>query len=234
MKYQTKITLYNSFFDANDNLSFKSILNIFQDVASIHGEILGVGYEAMLKKNLYWVLSRIKIDILKMPKPNDVVVVETWPHEKGRVDFDRDLKIMSETGETLIIGTSKWCVIDTKTRMLQRTDNVNFMGQGEFCKNKNYEDKFTKIVLPVGQTEQKFVHKVRFSDLDHNQHMNNTNYATLAQNALEGKSFGHFEINFNAECVLGDEILVEAVKTSNEAFVLGNVNGKNAFMVYVK
>ena len=234
MKYQTKITLYNSFFDANDNLSFKSILNIFQDVASIHGEILGVGYEAMLKKNLYWVLSRIKIDILKMPEPNDVVVVETWPHEKGRVDFDRDLKIMSETGETLIIGTSKWCVIDTKTRMLQRTDNVNFMGQGEFCKDKNYEDKFTKIVLPAGQTEQKFVHKVRFSDLDHNHHMNNTNYATLAQNALEGKSFGHFEINFNAECVLGDEILVEAVKTSNEAFVLGNVNGKNAFMVYVK
>lgn len=235
MKFQTEITLYNSNFDANDNLTFKSILNIFQDVASLHGELLGVGYQAMLEKNLYWVLSRIKIDIIKMPKPNDVVIVQTWPHEKGRVDFDRDLKILSKSGEVLIIGTSKWCVIDVQKRMLQRTDNVNYVGQTQkICQDKNYQEKFGKIVVPDGEKQKKFLHQVRFSDLDHNKHMNNTHYATLAQNALEGKMFSHFEINFNAECVLGEQILVEAVEMPNQAFVLGSVNGKNAFIVYVK
>ncbi|MBQ8615718.1 MAG: hypothetical protein IJ415_04055, partial [Clostridia bacterium] len=121
MKYKTKIALFYSYFDFNDRLSTKSILNIFQDVASTHGEELGVGYLPMLEKNLYWVLSRIKFDILKMPEVNQTVIVETWPHQKGRVDFDRDLKITSEDGEVLIIGTSKWCVIDTVKRMLQRT-----------------------------------------------------------------------------------------------------------------
>ena len=91
MKYETRITLYNSYFDFNDRLTAKSILSIFQDVASIHAEEIGVGYESMLINNLYWVLSRIKFDVIKMPKINEVVVVETWPHIKGRIDFDREM-----------------------------------------------------------------------------------------------------------------------------------------------
>ena len=66
MKYETKITLYNSYFDVNDNLKIQSILAIFQDVASIHAGLIGVGYEEMKDKNLYWVLSRVKFDIVSM------------------------------------------------------------------------------------------------------------------------------------------------------------------------
>ena len=82
MLYKTSVTLYNSYFDCNDRLTTKSILSIFQDVASSHAEEIGVGYESMLKQNLYWVLSRIKIDIIRMPAPNETVIVETWPHKK--------------------------------------------------------------------------------------------------------------------------------------------------------
>ena len=114
MKHKTNITLYNSYFDLNDALTPKSILNIFQDVASVHAEEIGVGYSDMLAKNLYWVLSRVKFDIIKQPTPNQTVIVETWPLEKGRIDFDRDFLITSTDGEVLIKGTSKWCVIDCK------------------------------------------------------------------------------------------------------------------------
>ena len=232
LKFKTKITLYNSYFDFNDRLSTKSILSIFQDVASVHGEELGVGYLAMLEKNLYWVLSRIKIDILKMPQPNQTVIVETWPHEKGRIDFDRDLKILSEDGETLIIGTSKWCVIDTEKRMLQRTDNVNY--NGECCPDKNYQAKFDKITLPNAELLNKFGYTVRFSDLDHNQHMNNTNYANLVLNAVEHKEYSHFEINFKNECRLDDEIQVSTCKTNNEEYVVGKNNDQISFIAYIR
>ena len=146
MKYTTKITLYSSYFDINDRLSAKSILNIFQDVSAVHGEELGVGYKQMLDKNLYWVLSRIKFDIIKMPNLNQTVVVETWPQVKGRIDFDRDMRILSEDGDVLITATSKWCVIDCVKRMLQRTDNVDY--NGEYCLEKTYEDRFNKIIMP--------------------------------------------------------------------------------------
>lgn len=231
MKYTAKITLFNSNFDQNNNLSAKAILNIFQDVASIHSEEIGVGYEAMLQKNLYWVLSRIKIDILKMPKPNQIVIVETWPHEKGRIDFDRDLKILSEDGETLIIGTSKWCVINTENRSLQRTDNVNY--DGVCIEDKNYEERFGKIVIPETTKQHKFVHTVQFSDLDHNHHMNNTNYANLALNATDSKTFSHFEINFLNECKLDDKIDVSLAKAESGEYVCGVVNEKTAFVAHI-
>ncbi len=231
MKFKTKITLYSSYFDYNDRLSTKSILNIFQDVASIHAEELGVGYLAMLEKNLYWVLSRIKIDILKMPEANQTVVVETWPHVKGRIDFDRDLKITSENGEVLIIGSSKWCVINTETRMLQRTENVNY--NGEYCLDVNYEGRFDKITLPSAELDPQFTHIVRFSDLDHNKHMNNINYANLVLSAVENKKYTHFEINFNNECVLNDEINISTIKEDNKEFIIGKVQDKTCFTALI-
>ena len=78
MVYETKQRLYNSYFDVNDKITIKSILNIFQDAASYHASKIGVGYEEMLEKNLYWVLSRIKFDILKQPKIDEEVIIKTW------------------------------------------------------------------------------------------------------------------------------------------------------------
>ena len=232
MKYSTKITLYNSYFDKNDRLTFKAILSIFQDVASVHAEEIGVGYKSMLNQNLYWVLSRIKIDILKMPEINQTVIVETWPHEKGRVDFDRDLKICSEDGEILIIGTSKWCVIDTIQRRLQRAENVNY--NGEIFSAVNYEEPFAKITLPNVDLVLKFNYKVLFSDLDHNQHMNNTNYANLVASAVENEKYNHFEINFLNECKLNDNIAVAHCKDANQEFVVGSVGDLKTFTALVK
>lgn len=231
-KHIAKIKLYSSFYDENDRLSIKSILNLFQDVASIHAVDIGVGYLEMLEKNLYWILSRIKFDIIKMPITHSTILIETWPHEKGRIDFDRDFKITTEDGETLIIGTSKWCVIDTESRTLQRTENVNY--NCEICPDKNYEDRFTKIMVPSENLTEKFIHTVRFSDLDHNHHMNNTSYAPLVSNAIENKIITHFEINYLNECKLNDEMKIYHHKDETGEYVVGKVEEKTTFTSFVK
>lgn len=231
MRFNTKIVLYNSYFDCDDRLNLKSILNIFQDVSSLHGELLGVGYKDMLTKNLYWVLSRVKFDILKAPVVNQTVIVETWPHIKGRIDFDRDIRILDESGEVLIIGTSKWCVIDCISRTLQRTDKVNYMG--EYFLVENYNEKFNKIMLPLGDFEMKYTYNVMYSDLDHNKHMNNTNYANLVLSAINNKNISHFEINFIKECTVKDKIDIYTLKSDGE-YLVGKVEGEERFRSYVK
>lgn len=233
MKYTTKITLYNSYFDLDENLTIKSILTIFQDIASIHAEEIGVGFSTMFEKHLFWVLSRVKFDILKMPKINQTVIVETWPHEKGKIDFDRDLKILSENGEILIIGTSKWCVIDSEKRTLQKTDNINYVG--ECLLECNYLGRFNKITLPNKEPKYVFSYNVRLSDLDHNQHMNNTNYANLVFNASERRPYTHFEINYLNECLLNDEIVISTfIDDDLSEYVFGSVNDKNVFVALKK
>lgn len=231
MKYSAKIVLYNNFFDMNDNLSAKSILGFFQGVASKHAQFIGVDYQTMLAKNLYWVLSRVKFDIVKKPQIDQTVIVETWPHVKGKIDFDRDFLIKSEDGEILVKGTSKWCVIDTTTRMLQKSDNVSYLG--ECCPDVVYPDRFSKIVLPDITPQKQFEHIVRHSDLDHNKHMNNTNYADLVLSATCCKDFSHFEINFINECLLGDKIEVFDTCQSNQTYVVGKTQDKTVFCAVV-
>lgn len=232
MKYEDRIKLYSSYFDANDKLTPKAILEIFQDIAASHAEQIGVGFQLMLNKNLYWVLSRVKFDILKNPKPNQTIKAITWPHEKGRIDFDRDMLILNEDDEILIKATSKWCVIDTINRKLQRTENVNYIG--DICPDINYLEKFDKISLPTSEFKNINAHKVCFSDLDHNKHMNNTNYGTLILNSIDNKNISHFEINFINESVLDDEITISQCKTDNGEYILGKNQDKIIFTAYVK
>lgn len=232
MKYEKKLTLFDSYFDANDNLSPKSVLSIFQDVAARHANDIGVGFETMINKNLYWVLSRVKYDVLKMPKPTQEVIVQTWPHEKGRIDFDRDMRILSKDGEVLVIATSKWCVIDCKERKLQRTDNVEYIG--EIFDEKNYSERFDKIIIPAEEKHLAFDYIVRFSDLDHNKHMNNTNYASLVLNAVSNKTINHFEINFINECLIDNKIRISTIQTSDGEFVSGIVDDKLVFNAFAK
>ncbi len=231
MKCSTNITLYNSYFDINDHLTPKSILGLFQDVASIHAEKIGVGYKDMLTKNLYWVLSRVKYDIVKMPQVNQTVVVSTWPQPKGRIDFDREFLVTDQDGEVLIKGTSKWCVINTSTRSLQRTDDVNYIGN--CITDTNYTDKFLKITLPETQPTLNHTHTVMFTDLDHNKHMNNTNYANLVSNVIN-VSPSHFEINYITECVKHDQIEVYSITENNSTYIMGKVDNKICFTSLVE
>lgn len=230
LKYRTQITLYNSYFNKDKELTQKAILSIFQDVASHHAETIGLGFSDMFNKNLYWVLSRVKFDVYKMPSLYEEVIVETWPHEKGRVDFDRDISIYSLNNELLIKGTTKWCVIDTVTRTLQRTTNVNYIG--EYCLDKNYEDRFNKINLPDKESKYIYTHNVNYSDIDPNDHMNNTNYALLVSNVINNKLTRHFEINYLNECLLGDEIKLCLISDETGEYTVGKVEEKVVFVTY--
>ncbi len=231
-KYIVKVKLFNSYFDCNDKIKPTAIFNLFQDVACVNGEQLGVGFEAMISKNLYWVLSRVKYDIIIAPKVDEEVFVETWPCEKGKIDFDRDFLIKNLNGEVLIMGTSKWCVISSVTRTLERTDNVNY--NCTCLQTRNYTEKFVKTEAVEIKDKADFVHTVTFSEIDHNQHLNNVNYATYVTNTLTDYYFNHLQVNFISECKLGDEIKVFKKQTDNGYLISGYVNETLKFSAFAK
>ena len=90
--YQKELVLQEKDF-LNDELSPFSILNYFQDIAGIHADKIGLSHEELIKNDLVWVVLRNKYEIIKMPSINQKVILKTWPHQKGKIDFDR-----SETG----------------------------------------------------------------------------------------------------------------------------------------
>ncbi len=218
--------------DVYDKLTFKSLLDFFQDAAGKHAFKLGLGYEETKAKNLFWVLAKTRVTKCNDIKPHQKIYIKTWPMEKGRLDFIRNYFIYDENEVCVAKGTSQWCVIDTESRKIMRTDNVNY--PGKCIEEKIYEDK----LKPIIPTNEDFVFKYRvgLKDLDHNKHMNNARYADLVMDALtleEVSNVRDLQINYVKETYVADEITVYRKKDMGKIFISGFVCDKNCFNAVV-
>ena len=195
--FREKFMLRQSDFDCNDNLKASSYLDLFQTVAAEHALRGGLGFKDMIKKNLAWVITKVRFDVRLPLSAGEVVTVETMPHPKGSVDYTRDYYIYKADGSLAVVGSSQWVLIDFVARKLVRPC-VDFVG--EFVNKRAYEGRLPKVnavsdVL-LGS------HTIGRLDLDHNGHTNNIRYADMVL-ALEkdfSKPIRSFAVNFVTEC----------------------------------
>ena len=229
--YEKKISLRVSDFDRFDRLTPQAALDIFQLVATEHAEKLGIGYGAMLAKNLFWVLVRCRYDLIKNPAYCSDVIVKTWPKKEGRIDFDREYEITDEKGETLVTGTSKWCVVNAATRRISVGGEVRY-GDREFYEKTAYPDGLGKIKDFPTDGFLSAAGRTRYSDLDHNGHVNNAKYGEYVADAIRpGKSerIVSFEIDFINEMPADAEFEIFYGKADGKAKAKGVSAGKENF-----
>lgn len=220
--------------DCYDNVAPYGVLNIFQDVASKHVEEYGYGFLDLYKLGYLWILVRTKYEVKKSPKPNEeMLIAETWQLEQGRADFTRDYVIYSKDGEVLIIGTSKWCLIDVNTRRVAPTKVIgtNIVNN----EKRNFSESFRKLEFENITSGDSYLEKVTFSKVDHNGHMNNAYYAEFIVNALRLKSdevIKNFEIDYLKEALIDDEILIRSIRNNKEILVEGYNNINNNIVLF--
>ena len=68
LELDRKYYLRFSDFDKFSNIKPSSVLDIFQDIASAHAELLEIGFNALDSKNLLWVVARTKFETVKNPE----------------------------------------------------------------------------------------------------------------------------------------------------------------------
>lgn len=220
--YSEKFRLRISDYDKYDHLTPKTILDLFQDVAGKHADYIGVGYDEMIKKDLIWVLVRTKYEVINYPKLYSTVTVLTWPKKKGRLDFDREYEILDENGNLLIKGISKWVVVNFKTRRISSARDVNY--SCDIFEKENFTEDFSKIEDFEMNNVQKYTTYTSFSDLDHNGHVNNINYARYMFDALKLKkeeSIKKFEIDYLKELQLDSKVDLFYVKDNSTILCKG-------------
>lgn len=188
--------------DFCERLKISSILQYFQDLATVHAEQIGIGYQAMLSQNMVWVLNRVSAHIIDYPKAEDTVRAVTYPKKPNMVDAIRDYYIYSTDGKLLIAGTSKWCLLDATSHAIRRVapmfkfplDVYNpTLAIGKECPAIEQRD-----AVAVGE------YAVRLTDLDRNLHVNNARYGDMILDAcdydwLRTHRISAFDINFMSE-----------------------------------
>lgn len=226
--------------DSNHNFRPTAMLDLMQEAAGRDASVLGFGYDEMISENTAWVLSRTRVCFHKCPKWRDSVVLKTWHKGANRIFYLRDFLLESPEGELLISATTSWLIIDLATRRMVRNttlaENFDNSEMGDAI-----EEQAGKVMLPKGlEPELVHTHKVVWSDIDTNGHVNNVKYAVWALDAvdydiLKEKSLKEMLINYDTEVMRDQTVELYRVVAQEEesavVYIVGKVEGKSCFSI---
>ena len=77
-------------------------------------------HNALIEQKLFWALSRIRVEILRLPRWGEVIQIETWPCRLVGPFFRRDFIIYNSKNEVLCRGVSGWLLLNSENMRPQR------------------------------------------------------------------------------------------------------------------
>ena len=194
----------------NGYLRYTELCNLLQLTAATHSETGGFSFIDMQQFDQAWVLSRMRLEITKMPKWKDVITVKTWINSLENSRSVRAIEVFVN-GEKCVGAETFWAVFNTRTR---RPEGMAL--PHDHCE-KYPNDRatllpFSKIEIPENK-ELLFERKVVLSDLDIVNHVNNVKYLEwcldlLDENSILEQKITSLEMNFLKELSLKDQVAI--------------------------
>lgn len=207
----------------NGSLKYTEMCNILQLTAAKHSEVGGISFSDMQEFHQAWVLSKMRIEIHRLPKWKDEITVKTWIHSLENSRSTRCLEIY--LGDEKLVGCETyWAVFNTQTRRPEALALPH-----EHFEKYPYDNatstSFSKIDI---QKEFETInnHKVTLSDLDIVNHVNNVKYLEWCLDFVDYKTILNgdiksFEMNFMKELSMFDEV---SIGKNESTFVINKEN----------
>ena len=86
------------------------------EVATEHANALGIGYDALIKRNIGWVLSRLSVEMLRYPAINEAYTLTTWIETYNRRFSERNFVMTDAEGNILGHMRTVWVPMDFASR----------------------------------------------------------------------------------------------------------------------
>lgn len=223
--------------DASMLLKPASFMDLAQEEANLHAQVLGFGYDDLISSRTAWVLSRMHVRFYRHPKWREEVDLDTWHKGKDGLFYVRDFRMTGKDGELLVAATTSWLVLNVDTRRLVRDAGLP---EDSSCHDDALEQSCGKVCMPAdAEKEYAGTHTVSYSDVDMNGHTNNAMYMVWAMDSVgygmsSSSPLKEVRISFNRETRPGDAVELYRVERKAEDgstlyYVEGAVNGNSAF-----
>ncbi|MCA6422934.1 MAG: acyl-[acyl-carrier-protein] thioesterase [Flavobacterium sp.] len=218
----------------NGFLKYTDLCNILQLTAATHAELGGISFSDMQEFNQAWVLSRMRVEINRLPKWRDAITVTTWINSLENSRSIRCLEMY--IGDEKIIGCETfWAVFNTKTR---RPENLA-LAHEHFQKfpERATSEPFSKIDF---QHDRNTVasRRVQLSDLDIVNHVNSVKYLEwcldlIDYEIIQSQKIVNFEMNYLKELSLNDEVDISEKNTETGLIFGIHSNEKTNFALQI-
>jgi acyl-ACP thioesterase len=215
--------------DPGWKLKLSAFFCYMQEAAVNHSYDLGVGYHDLEKYGVFWVLSRIKLKIKRMPSWGEAITIETWPKGKDRLFALRDFVALDSNNNEIISVTSLWLLIKKENHRPQRIQSL----PSPLPENEGisaFDEQLGKI-KPLDNLEQKYEREVMTNDLDVNYHVNNARYIDWVLDCFDplfnvSNSIGNIQINYMDEAKHKDKIIINTSKHTdlNHIYYIEGIN----------
>lgn len=220
-----KIQIVNSYeTDLSLNLKLNSLFQWFSEIAWEHAKALGVGFEELANTNKFWILSGMFLEITKLPKWQDKLILETWPSGISGMHYTREFKLYAEDGELLAAAESLWVIFDKNLGKPIVPEEFSYLDN--VCKEKATSLIFSKI-RPRKNLVPIFKETAKYTDIDMHKHVNNAVYIRWIENCT-GDIFPNtvktLKIQYLSEVKLNDKISFYGNKTENQYYWEAQIN----------
>ena len=232
--YTYKISSYHT--DDSGRLFVYQLLNFLQDTAHNHADGAGYGQKQLVDKDLFWVLSRLTIEISSLPKHGDEIILSTWVKSIRGAISEREFSIVCND-QVVINASSLWFSIagdshkparlpsDYSDLMVLNEAYATTGGSEKVAEAEDQKDKSTGIHVTA-----------RYSDIDMVDHVNNATYARWMMDEVptdyqQQNEIKKLDINYLGECFMGDELEVNHVLEDQTLLVHEVVNLRTANVI---
>ena len=220
--------------DDKGHLFIHQLFNLLQDAAHKHADGIGFGQRQLVEQNLFWVLSRLSLEIVKIPNVGDEVYLSTWVKSIRGAVSEREFSI-SIGDEIIINASSLWFSLSGEnhkpTRLPTKYSDLMIIND-----EYTHEGGSVKVIEDINYNKQGSGQKlvVQHSDIDMVEHVNNATYVRWIMDELYDKShlnkqLINMDINYLGECFCGETVNVYHLlkdETSLSHEVANEVTGK--------
>ena len=213
----------------NNEATNKALLAIMQDISCMHSASIGYGVLDIESKKRAWMLLDWKMKVIKRPKYNDDIKVETWSRKAERLYAYRDFQIRDKEGNIIVIGTSSWIFVDTdKRRPVRITAEIADLYESETDKSV-FSEEMEDIKCESYIFKKDYY--VQRRDIDINGHMHNLNYLDMAYEILpeeiyKTKVFDNVRIVYKKELLYGEKVECYYEEQDNKYIITAKTKDK--------
>lgn len=220
----------------NSKLSIASLLDIFQDIATLHADYFDIGPAGMNRRNYFWVITRTRVHINRLPGMMEDIKAGTWIMAPERASCERDFSI-EDGDETLAYGRSIWAVMSRERGKLVHINEL--YPRLDFNIPPADDRPFTRMSKDFSEAEIAGEYTVKSIDIDIGGHMNNVNYVRALAGCYPSKTiFGadisEIEMNYVSQTYEGETLTFKS-RNTDKGFEAGAVNekGRTVFIMSV-
>jgi len=195
-----------------------NILNI----AGVDAHSKGFGVDALNKDNFSWVLSRIAFEFDYRPAEYAEYEIATWISDYGRMLSTRNFELTDRSGVCFGRVVSQWCMLDLTARTAVDLRAVAESHNEAIVGIPSPAEKPRKV--PALAAPPQSVHRVAYSDIDFNRHVNTMRYIEMMLDVLPLECAAQqrpvrLDINFLKEARYGETLSVAAEERGGRTLV---------------